>query len=54
MKCLKKKEILEAIAQIPETNEETKVVIRTMAGDVGVVSVKASSDKSKIILTTQW
>ena len=37
-----------------EVNDDAKIVIRTMAGEVGVGSVKVSSDKKKIILTTHW
>lgn len=54
MKSLTKKEVLDAIAKTIEVNDDAKIVIRTMAGEVGVGSVKVSSDKKKVILTTHW
>ena len=54
MKKLNKKEVLEEIANTPNTTDETRVVVRTLSGDVSIVKVKVSLDNSKIILTTQW
>ena len=54
MKKLNNKEVLEAITNTPNTTDETRVVVRTLSGDVSIVNVKVSLDNSKIILTTQW
>ena len=54
MNKLNKKEVLEAISNAPNTTDETRVVVRTLSGDVSIVNVKVSLDNSKIILTTQW
>ena len=48
MKKLNKKEVLEAIANTPNTTDETRVVVRTLSGDVSIVKVKVSLDNSKI------
>ena len=54
MKKLNKKEVLDEIENAPNTNDETRVIVRTLSGDVSIVNVKVSPDNSKIILTTQW
>jgi hypothetical protein len=54
MKTLNKKEVLEAIANAQNTTDETRVVVRTLSGDVSIINVKVSPDNSKIILTTRW
>ena len=48
MKKLNKKEVLDAIANTPNTTDETRVVVRTLSGDVSIVKVKVSLDNSKI------